>query len=376
MRNPSPIPFLDLAAEIAPLRAEIDAAIGGVLDSGRLLLGEELEAFEEEFAAFNGGGHVAGVASGLAALILMLRAFDIGPGDEVLVPANTYIATWLAISHVGARPVPVDPSPATRNLDVSHLASSVTERTRAVLAVHLYGSPCDMDALEEFCRSQGLWLLVDAAQSCGAAWKGRRSSCLGDGAAFSFYPTKNLGALGDAGAVLFPDPVRAERVKLLRNYGMKDRYHHDYKGENARLEELHAAVLRVKLRHLERGNIRRRELARIYRDILGGTPDLTLQEVPKEATPVWHLFTVTLPRRDQVAEKLAEQGIGTAIHYPVPPHRSGAYREDPGGWPELPVTETMAQSILSLPLYPTLRERSVQRTAHALLQALGHPPSL
>jgi dTDP-3-amino-3,4,6-trideoxy-alpha-D-glucose transaminase len=349
MSAPAPIPFLDLAAENAALRSEIDLAIARVLDSGQLQLGRELTAFERELAEYNGVAHAVGVASGLAALKLMLQAFGIGPGDEVIVPAHTFIATWLAVSHVGARPVPVEPNPGTRNLDTNRLKEAVTERTRAVLAVHLYGVPCDMDALNDFCKERGLRLLVDAAHSCGASWNMSRSACLGDAAAFSFYPTKNLGSLGDAGAVVTRESRRAERVRLLRNYGMKDRYHHELKGENARMEELHAAVLRAKLRHLEDGNARRRKLAEAYREALEGVHAIALQEVPPRATPVWHLFTVCVSQRDRVAACLDTDGIGTAVHYPVPPHLTGAYRNDPGGWTELPITEQLADSLLSLP---------------------------
>jgi dTDP-3-amino-3,4,6-trideoxy-alpha-D-glucose transaminase len=374
MSHPARIPFLDLAPEIESLRTEIDGAIARVLDSGRLLLGEELEGFEREFAEYNSSAHAVGVASGLAALTLMLQAFDIGPGDEVVVPANAYIATWLAVSHAGARPVPVEPDFHTRNIDISLLPEAVTKRTRAVLALHLYGAPCNMDALGDFCRKLGIPLLVDAAHSCGAAWKGSRSECLGDAAAFSFYPTKNLGALGDAGAVVTGDASVAEKIRLLRNYGMVDSCRHELKGVNARLEELHSAVLRMKLKYLDGWNRRRRQLASVYQDILGGVEGLTLQKPLPESTPVWHLFTVTVPRRDRTVALLSEQGIGTAVHYPVPPHLSGAYCNEPGGWPDLPVTESLSESILSLPLHPRLSEEETREVAHALVDALGTIP--
>jgi len=361
-----PIPFLDLAAEISALRPEIDAAIGRVLDSGRLQLGKELEAFEREFAEYNGVAETVGVASGLAALKLMLQAFGIGPGDEVIVPTNTFIATWLAVTQVGAKPVPVEPDFHTRNLDPSRLEDALTDRTRAVLAVHLYGSPCDMNTLRGFCDPHGLLLLIDAAQSCGAEWKGQRSACLGDAAAFSFYPTKNLGSLGDAGAVATNLQDIADKIRLLRNYGMKDRYHHSLKGENFRLEELHAAVLRVKLHHLDEQNARRRWLAKIYQEQLAGIESLAVQKVLPETTPVWHLFTITTAGRDQLAGILRSQGIETLVHYPVPPHLSEAFRRELGPEAEFPIAENLSNSILSLPLYPSLQEKEVFRVCSVI----------
>jgi len=371
MENPILIPFLDLAAEISAFRPEIDDAIGRVLDCGRLQLGRELEAFERDFAEYNGLAESVGVASGLAALKLMLQAFGIGAGDEVIVPSNTFIATWLAVSQVGARPVPVEPDFLTRNLDPSRLEDALTGRTRAVLAVHLYGSPCDMDTLGKFCDRHNLLLLVDAAQSCGAGWKGQRSACLGDAAAFSFYPTKNLGSLGDAGAVATNRRDIADKIRLLRNYGMKDRYHHALKGENFRLEELHAAVLRVKLHHLEEQNDRRRALARIYMDQLGREDHLTVQTILPEATAVWHLFTITTSDRDRLADLLRSRGIETLVHYPVPPHLSGAYSEEFGAAADFPIAKDLSASVLSLPLYPSLQEKDILSVCSAVAEALG-----
>ncbi|ORJ57149.1 DegT/DnrJ/EryC1/StrS family aminotransferase [Geothermobacter hydrogeniphilus] len=370
MPRPTRIPFIDLGPEIAAIRPQIEAAIGRVLDSGRLILGPELEAFEAEFAAWHGAPVAVGVSSGLAALTLMLQAFDIGPGDEVLVPANTYIATWLAVSRVGATPVPVEPDPLTRNIDPDRLQAALSDRTRALLAVHLYGSPCDMDALNDVCHQHELHLLIDAAQSCGAAWDGSKPACLGDAAAFSFYPTKNLGSLGEAGAVICFDRDRAEQIRLLRNYGMRDHYRHRFKGENARLEELHAAVLRIKLDRLDAANERRRNLAARYLTHFADCGTIVCQQIPPRATPVWHLFTLCLPDRDRVARQLAERGIGSAVHYPVPPHRSGAYADDAGGWPELPETDRLARSLLSLPLYPALTEAEIDEIAAETLTAV------
>ena len=364
------IPFRELGPEIAETRAVTEEAIRRVLDSGHLLLGPELEAFEHAFSAWNGGGETVGLASGLAALELMLRAFNIGPGDEVIVPANTYIATWLAVSSVGATPVPVEPVRETRNIDPKRLEAALTPRTKAVLAVHLYGAPCDMAGLRGFCENHGLPLLIDAAQSTGAAWRGDRSACLGDAAAFSFYPTKNLGALGDAGALWTRHPQIAADARLRRNYGMASRYQHEIRGVNARMEELHAAVLAAKLPHVDRWNARRAELAARMRERLGGEDLIGLMQVPAEADAVWHLFTVTVPRRDEIAAGLAARGIGTAVHYPVPPHLSGAYRDQASAFPALPVTEALAGSLLSLPLHPWLSDDEADTVTEALIHAV------
>lgn len=370
MQNLAPIPFTDIKAELAKHRPEIDVVIQRVLDSGQLLLGDELSAFEKEFAEYQNMPYAVGLASGLSALKLMLQAFDIGAGDEVIVPANTYIATWLAISHVGAVPVPVEPDFATRNIDPGRLPDALSARTRAVLVTHLYGMPCDMNALVTFCRDHDLWLLVDAAQSCGAEWEGDRAAGLGDAAAFSFYPTKNLATIGDAGAVVLFDAECAERIRQLRNYGMKDRYHHLFKGENARMDELHAAVLRVRLRYLDESNRRRREISGRYLELFAGLPELQCQAIQAGATPVWHLFTLNVPERDRMVEQLARQGIGTSIHYPVPPHRSKAY-QDGSVWPELPITDRLARTVMSLPCYPSLDDESVDRVARAVMGEAG-----
>ena len=361
---------MDIASELTRHRSEVNAAIQRVLDSGQFILGGELAAFEQEFAQYQNMPYAVGLASGLSALKLMLQAFDIGAGDEVIVPANTYIATWLAVSQVGAIPVPVEPDFGTRNIDPGRLAEALSTKSRAVLVTHLYGMPCNMNALVAFCRDHDLWLLVDAAQSCGAEWEGDRATCLGDAAAFSFYPTKNLATIGDAGAVTLFDAERAERIRLLRNYGMKDRYQHQLKGENARMDELHAAVLRVRLRHLDKGNRRRRKIAAGYIKRLGRSQMLGFQEAPPPALPVWHLFTVTLSDRDVIARVLLENGVETSVHYPIPPHRSEAYVNDRNAWSELPVTDRLARTILSLPCYPSMSDLAVNYVSDTLLKAL------
>lgn len=346
------VPFLDLQAATAELREEIDAVVSRVLSSGMYILGEETEAFEAEFAAYVGAAHAVGVANGLDALHLALRALGVGPGDEVIVPSNTYIATWLAVSYAGAVPVPVEPDARTYNLDPSRIEAVITPRTRVILPVHLYGQPCDLDPILAVARAHGLRVLEDCAQAHGARYRGTRVGAHGDLCAWSFYPGKNLGALGDAGAVTTNDPDFADRVRVLRNYGSRVKYVNEVQGYNSRLDPLQAAILRVKLRHLDAWNARRRELAAWYLEHLAGVPDLTLPHVPEWAEPCWHLFVIRHPRRDELQAKLAEAGIGTLIHYPIPPHRQEAYRDLGFGPGAFPIAETLAREVLSLPIGP------------------------
>jgi len=353
------VPFLDLRAAYYELQSELDAAYRRVMESGWYILGEEVEAFEREFAAYVGTEHCIGVGNGLDALHLILRACDIGPGDEVIVPANTYIATWLAVSYAGATPVPVEPDPYTCNIDPQRLEAAITSRTRAIMPVHLYGQPADMDPILDIARCYGLRVIEDAAQAHGARYKGRRVGSLGDAAGFSFYPTKNLGACGDGGAVTTDDPQLAERVRALRNYGSFEKYYHGIKGFNSRLDPLQAAFLRVKLKRLDEWNERRRQVARKFLGGLRGLPDLVLPYVPDWAEPVWHLFVIRHPRRDQLREHLSGKGIGTLIHYPVPPHLQGAYRELRFGGGSFPITEAIHREVLSLPMGPHLDDNSV-----------------
>lgn len=362
------IPFQDLTSDLAPFREELDQAISKVVSSGIYFFGPELRSFEEEFASYHEANHAIGVASGLAALKLMLQAHDIGFGDEVIVPGNTYIATWLAVSQVGAKPVPVDPDFRTRNIDPTVLKGVLTVHTKAVLAVHLYGSPCDMDALQTFCSAHGLFLLIDAAQSCGAKWRGKRANCIGDAAAFSFYPTKNMGAFGDAGAVVINDSNRADRIRLLRNYGMRDRYHHLYKGDNAKLEEIHAAVLRVKLKYLDQVLDKKAQTVERYRHYLSDSPQMSLQQILCEGSPAWHLFSLTLTHRDHVLTLLEKEGIQALVHYPVPPHLSSAYTSEDEIWPSLPITEKLSQTSISLPLFPSLKIKQIEYISKTLLR--------
>jgi dTDP-4-amino-4,6-dideoxygalactose transaminase len=355
------VPFLDLKVAQAELATELEEACRRVLASGWYILGAELEAFESEFAAWCESRHCVGVANGLDALRLVLQAWDIGPGDEVIVPSHTFVATWLAVTQVGATPVPVEPIEATFNLDPARLAAAITPRTRAVIPVHLYGQPADMDPILEVARRHGLKVLEDAAQAHGARYKGRRAGSLGDAAAFSFYPGKNLGALGDGGAVTTADQGLAQRLRVLRNYGSAAKYVHDEAGLNSRLDELQAALLRVKLRQLDDWNARRRSVARWYLANLPGLrPGLGLPFVPEWAEPCWHLFVVRTADRDAVQAELRERGIETLIHYPIPPHLQKAYAGlgmPPGS---LPVAERLAGEVLSLPMGPHLQVETLR----------------
>lgn len=343
------IPFLDVGAAYRELKPEIDAAVARVMDSGWYILGPEVEAFEAEWAAYCEARHAIGVANGLDALHLALLAMGVGPGDEVIVPSNTYIATWLAVSHCGATPVPVEPVEATYNIDPDRIEAAITPRTKVILPVHLYGQPADLDPILAIARKHGLKVLEDAAQAHGARYKGRRIGAHGDAVAWSFYPGKNLGALGDGGAVTTDDPEIADRIQVLRNYGSRVKYVNEVKGFNSRLDPIQAAVLRVKLRVLDEWNERRRGIAQRYLEGLAGS-GLVLPQVPEWAEPVWHLFVVRHPERDALVKRLNEAGVGTLIHYPVPPHLQGAYAEMGFGVGAYPVAERMAREVLSLPM--------------------------
>lgn len=366
---PLSVPFLNLAAPYEELRSGIDEAVQRVLSGGWYLLGGELRAFEEEYAAFCGARECIGVGNGLDALHLILRAMEIGPGDEVIVPSNTFIASWLAVSQTGATPVPVEPDPRTYNLDPARIEAAVTGRTRAVMAVHLYGQPADMDPIAEVAARHGLRVVEDAAQAQGARYRGRRAGALGDAAAWSFYPGKNLGALGDAGAVTTDDPELAERIRVLRNYGSRVKYVHEVPGVNSRLDEMQAAVLRVKLGRLDEWNARRRAIAEVYDAALDGC-GAVLPHVPEWAEPVWHLYVVRTPRRDELQRSLAEQGIGTLVHYPTPPHLQGAYRSLGMGPGAFPLSEQIHREVLSLPIGPHLAVEDARFVADAVRAAL------
>ena len=367
--RPARIPFLDVAAAYAELQDELDAAARRVMASGQFILGPEVTAFEEEFAAFCEADHAIGVGSGLDALRLILLGYGVGHGDEVVVPSNTFIATWLAVTHAGATPVPVEPDPMTHNLTAEAVEAAITPATKAIMPVHLYGSPADMDGILAIGRDRGIPVVEDAAQAQGARYRGRRTGSLGDAAGFSFYPGKNLGALGDAGAITTDDDALAERVRMLRNYGSKLKYHHDLPGLNSRLDSLQAAALRIKLRRLDEWNERRRAVAVRYLERLAGVERLLPPGTPEWAEPVWHLFVVRHPRRDVLQRRLSEAGVDTIIHYPIPPHLSGAYAAD-FERAELPVAERLAEEVLSLPIGPHLALEDADRVAAAVRDAL------
>lgn len=346
------IPLLDLKPATDELRSTLDAAQLRVLDSGWYLLGPELTAFEKEYAASVGAAHCIGVANGLEALQLVLMAQGISPGDEVIVPSNGYIATWLAVSHVGATPIPCEPDARTYNLDPNLLQAAISPRTKAILPIHLYGQTADMTAINALAAQRGLFVLEDGAQSHGARCHGRDSGALGHAAGISFYPTKNLGALADAGAVTTNDSALAEKIRSLRNYGSRERYHHESIGLNSRLDEFSAAFLRVKLPHLAAWNARRAQLAARYLAQLSGVGDLTLPFVPTWAEPAWHLFVIRTAHRTALRDFLTARGVGTQIHYPIPPHLSGAYRSLGYGVGAFPIAEKLAREVLSLPISP------------------------
>lgn len=347
------IPFLDLKAPHVELREEIDAAIERVVDSGWYILGPEVDAFEAEYAAYCQAGHCVGLANGLDALQLALRAMDVGPGDEVIVPSNTYIATWLAVSQCGATPVPVEPDPRTYNIDPALVEAAITPRTKVILPVHLYGQPADMDPILAIARKHRLRVLEDGAQAHGARYKGRRIGAHGDVVAWSFYPGKNMGALGDGGAITTDDAELADRIRVLRNYGSRVKYVNEVQGYNSRLDPLQAAVLRVKLAHLDAWNVRRASVAAAYLQGLEGHR-LVLPHVPEWAEPVWHLFVVRHPQRDALQQRLTAAGVGTLIHYPIPPHRQAAYAEAGFSADAFPIASGMADEVLSLPMGPHL----------------------
>jgi dTDP-4-amino-4,6-dideoxygalactose transaminase len=364
------VPFNDFASPYKELKAELDEAYSRFMQSGWYILGREVELFEEEYAAYCGTKYCVGVGNCLDAMHLVLRAWNIGPGDEVIVPSNTYIATWLAISHAGATPVPVEADARSYNLDPNRVEAAITPHTKAIMPVHLYGQPADMDPIMGLARKHGLMVLEDAAQAQGALYKGRRTGSLGDAAGHSFYPTKNLGAFGDAGAITTDDSELADRVKVLRNYGSKKRYYNEIIGYNSRLDELQAAFLRVKLRHLDEWNARRSKIANAYlAELSTSKSELLLPHVPDWASPVWHLFVIRHPQRDALQQKLTDAGIGTLIHYPVPPHRSGAYAEMGLAQGALPIAEQLASTVLSLPIGAHLEVQAQKQVIRGVIAA-------
>jgi len=362
------IPFLDLKAPYLELKDELDAAYQRVMASGWYILGKEVAAFEQEFAAYCGARHCIGMSNGLDALHIILRALGIGPGDEVIVPANTFIATWLAVSYSGATPVPVEPDGSTFNIDPARIESAITRNTKAIIPVHLYGHPADMDPLNAIAEKYGLKVIEDAAQAHGARYKGKKTGSLGDAAAFSFYPGKNLGALGDGGAVVTSNDDLANKVRMLGNYGSQLKYHHQVKGFNARLDELQAALLRVKLNRLDEWNNRRKDMAEHYRKDLRGVKHITLPVAADWADPVWHLYVIRHAQRDALSQAFSRNDIGSLIHYPVPPHLSAAYADQGYQAGAFPITEMLAQTVLSLPIGPHAGATDISRVIQTIKQ--------
>ena len=359
------IPFVDLQSEYHAIKEQIDTAISGVLSHSDFILGQTVSSFEGAFADYCEVSHAVGVDSGFSALELTLRAYGVGPGDEVITAANTFIATALAISNCGARPVLVDIDADSCNLDPDQLESAITSATKAILPVHLYGQPADMDPIMAIARQHGLYVIEDACQAHGARYKGRRTGSLGDAAAFSFYPSKNLGAYGDGGMVVTNDPAIAERVRLLRNLGQNAKYHHQIKGFNHRLDGLQAAVLCAKLPHLDAGNAARRQAAAQYTQLLSDLPVVTPTEASC-AEHVYHLYVIQVDDREALQAHLSKAGVATGIHYPIPIHLQPAYEELGYGQGDFPVTERYARRILSLPMFPDITSAAITHTVTAI----------
>lgn len=367
------VPFVDLKAQYAAINTEINQALAQVLQRTDFILGRDVEQFEEEFAAYCQVNHAVSVDSGTSALELALRACGIGPGDEVITVANTFIATTLAISYVGATPVLVDVEPTTYMMDPARMEEAITPRTKAIMPVHLFGHPVDMDRILEIARRHSLLVIEDACQAHGARYKGRRVGSMGQAAAFSFYPGKNLGAYGDGGMVVTNDAKIADSLQLLRNYGQREKYNHKLRGFNRRLDTMQAAVLRVKLKYLDAWNEARRQHAHLYNELLSGSQVVTPRQAAF-AEPVWHLYMLRTAQRAALKEYLAQRGISTGIHYPIPIHLQPAYRDLGYRAGQFPVTERDAEEILSLPMYAELTPEQIQYVAGAICEFESSQP--
>ncbi len=367
------VPFFDIGPTHAAIAGELDTVWRQVLDGRQFILGERVAAFESEFASYCTAGHSIGVANGLDALALILEGLGIGAGDEVIVPAHTFIATWLGVTRTGAKPVPVDCIADTGNINPALVSAAITSRTKALIAVHLYGVPAEMAALQALAAKHNLHLIEDAAQAHGARYHGQKTGSLGVAAGFSFYPTKNLGALGDGGAVVTGDAALAKRIRLLRNYGSDRKYEHRIAGCNSRLDELQAAILSVKLRRLDDTNADRRRIVARYRAALADLPGLDLPATTEDSEPVWHLFPVRHVARDALAESLKAAGVQTMVHYPVPPHLQPAYAALGYGASQYPVAETIARTTLSLPVWPGLAEAQIDHVCDTIRRTVAQP---
>jgi dTDP-4-amino-4,6-dideoxygalactose transaminase len=360
------VPFLELKSPYIELKEELDEAYHRVMQSGWYILGEEVEAFEQQFSEYCGAKFCIGVANGLEALQLILLGYEIGSGDEVIVPSNTYIATWLAITSVGATPVPVEPDLDTYNLDPKKIEAAISGNTKAILVVHLYGQTAEMSPVLHIAKKHNIFVIEDAAQAHGAKYKNRIAGNIGDAAGFSFYPGKNLGAFGDAGAVTTNASKLAKKILALRNYGSFKKYFNDYKGFNSRLDPLQAAFLRVKLKYLDEWNNRRKKLANIYLEKLNDIPGLILPSSPAWAVPNWHLFVIRSQKRDDLQAFLTQRNIATLIHYPIPPHLSQAYA-DLGSYPgSYPLAEELANTVLSIPMGPHFGDGQIEYVANVI----------
>ena len=365
------IPFLNMRALHDPYREELHNAFEQVLDNSWYILGQQVEVFEASFAKYLDTSYAIGVSNGLDALFLSLKALGIGPGDEVIVPSNTYIASVLAVSHAGATPVFVEPDIRTYNLDPARIEAAITPRTRAIMPVHLYGQPCEMDRIMAIADKHGLYVVEDNSQAHGAIWQGKRTGSFGHCNGTSFYPGKNLGALGDGGAVTTNDPELAEQVRMLRNYGSREKYYNEVIGYNMRLDELQAAFLSVKLKYLDQWTEARRKLAAMYHERLQGVGDLILPETHPDAEHVWHLYVVRTRHRDALQQYLKEKGIGTLIHYPVPPHLQKAYAHLGYQRGDFPIAEEIADTCLSLPLWVGMGEGEVDTICSTIIDYFG-----
>jgi dTDP-4-amino-4,6-dideoxygalactose transaminase len=360
------VPFVDLKAQYQTIAAEVDEAMHRVISEADFILGKEVELFEQEFAAYCETKYAVGVDTGISALTLSLRAHGIGAGDEVITVANTFIATVSAISFTGASPVFVDVDPTTYNMDTAQLEAAITPRTKAILPVHLYGQPADMDEILAVARRHGLVVIEDACQSHGARYKGRRVGGLGDAGCFSFYPGKNLGAYGDGGMVVTNDAAIAERVRMLRNYGQSQKYHHVFMAYNCRLDTLQAAVLRVKLRKLDEWNAARESAARAYGELLKEMDNIILPRVADDRSHVYHLYVIQHPQREALLAQLREQGVSAGLHYPIPVHLQPCYEQLGVPRGSLPITEALASRVLSLPIFPEISAGQVEHVCRQI----------
>jgi dTDP-4-amino-4,6-dideoxygalactose transaminase len=360
------IPFLSFSGMHNPIKAEMTAAFEKVYDSQWFIMGNSLKTFEKNYAAFNNTNHCAGVANGLDALIIALKTLNIGPGDEVIVPSNTYIASWLSVSYVGATPIPVEPNEATYNINPLLIEAAITSKTKAIMPVHLYGQCCQMDEIMVIAKKHNLFVIEDNAQAQGSACNSKIAGSFGDINATSFYPGKNLGALGDAGAITTNSADLIHKANVIRNYGSQQKYLNEIKGINSRLDEMQAAFLDVKLKYLNNWVVERQAMAKQYNGLLAGVGDIIVPSIAANCTHVYHLYIIRTNKRNQLQQYLAEQNIGTLIHYPIPPHLQQAYVELNYKKGDFPLAETIAETCLSLPLYPGLSEQEINHVAQTI----------